>query len=140
MTILKKLLKFFIFRNTSKLGNSFVLLTNKSLIMKKLFAVLVLVMTVLAVNAQRTPVKTADLNKAIIDNVAKDYAGFTIKEATKVETNMVVTYEVVVVKGTATDTLLYDKDGKFIKKLVKQEGTTTKPAVKKEPAKTPVKK
>ena len=59
---------------------------------------------------------------------------------TKVETNMVVTYEVVVVKGTATDTLLYDKDGKFIKKLVKQEGTTTKPAVKKEPAKTPVKK
>ena len=111
--------------------------------MKKLFAVLVLVMTVMAVNAQRTTVKVADLQKPIIDNVAKDYPGFTIKEATKVETNYVVTYEVVLVKGTAQNTLLYDKDGKFIKKLVKQEGTVTKsakPAMKKAPAKHPVKK
>lgn len=110
--------------------------------MKKLFAVLVLVMTVMAVNAQRTTIKVTDLQKAIIDNVAKDYPGFTIKEATKVETNYVVTYEVVLVKGTTQDTLLYDKDGKFLKKLVKQDGTmtkTTKPDIKDE-SKPPEKK
>ena len=90
--------------------------------MKKLFVILVLVMAASAVNAQRTPVKVADLQKAIIDNVAKDYAGFTIKEATKVVTKYVVTYEVVVVKGTTQETLLYDKDGKFIKKIDAKEG------------------
>jgi len=94
--------------------------------MKKLFAIMVLMMTVLAVNAQRTTVKVSDLPKALIDNVAKDYAGFTIKEATKVVANNVTNYEVLIVKGTTQETLLYDKDGKFVKKIVKQTGTTGK--------------
>ena len=51
---------------------------------------MVLVMGALVVNAQRTPVKVADLQKAITDNIAKDYVGFTIKEATKVVENNVV--------------------------------------------------
>jgi hypothetical protein len=113
--------------------------------MKKVLAIMVLVMTALAVNAQRTPVKVTDLNKAITDNVAKDFAGFTIKEATKVVTNNVTNYEVLVVKGNVKETLLYDKDGKFVKKVVKQEGTVEKskaPATapaKQEPAKAPAK-
>jgi hypothetical protein len=86
-------------------------------------------MAVLVVNAQttkttvtnakstRTTVKVADLQKAITDNIAKDYVGFTIKEATSVTTNNTVTYDVVIVKGTTTETLVYDKDGKFVKKL-----------------------
>ena len=96
--------------------------------MKKVVFVFVLIMAVLAVNAQTTtptttkdaPVRTtvvvADLNKAIADNIAKDYAGYTVKEASSVTTNGVVTYEAVVVKGTTTETLVYDKDGKFLKK------------------------
>jgi hypothetical protein len=101
--------------------------------MKKVLFVMVLVMAALVVNAQttRTAVKVADLQKAITDNVAKDYVGFTIKDAVKVTTNNVVTFEVVVTKGTTTETLVYDKDGKFVKKVTKKEGTT----VKKEPAK-----
>lgn len=95
--------------------------------MKKLFAVMVLVMTVIAVNAQRTPVKVADLKKPITDNIAKDYPGFTIKEATMVMTNNVTNYEVVVTKGTTTETLLYDSNGKFVKKLGAQGGSTQKP-------------
>jgi hypothetical protein len=93
--------------------------------MKKVLIVMTLMMTILVVNAQtvRTPVKVADLNKAIIDNVAKDYVGFTIKEATKVTTNNVVTYEAVIVKGTTTETLVYDKDGKFVKKMAQTSGT-----------------
>jgi hypothetical protein len=106
--------------------------------MKKVFFVLVLFVAALAVNAQQDTVKTtkskstttvapqqavrasvkvADLPKPIADNVAKDYAEFTIKEATSVTLNNVVTYEILISKGTASETLLYDKDGKFLKKL-----------------------
>ena len=98
--------------------------------MKKALIVLVLIMAVMVVNAQtttkttvtkeksvRTVVLVADLQKPITDNIAKDYIGYTIKEAASVTTNNVVTYEVVVVKGTTTETLVYDKDGQFVKKL-----------------------
>ncbi len=95
--------------------------------MKKVVFVLVLMMAALVVNAQFrgatnvtmptvTIVKKADLPKTIKDNVAKDYAGFAIKGATSTNTNNVITYAVVIVKGTTTETLVYDKEGKFIKK------------------------
>jgi hypothetical protein len=93
--------------------------------MKKLFAVMIMVFAVVAANAQRTPVKVTDLQKSITDNIAKDYAGFTIKEATKVVSNNVTSYEVMVTKGTTHETLLYDANGKFVKKVVAQQGTVT---------------
>src|SRR5450759_1916196 len=101
--------------------------------MKKLLFVMVLVMGALVVNAQRTPVKVANLQKSITDNVAKDYVGFTIKNATKVVENNVVTYEVVIAKGTTQDTLSYDNTGKFLKKTEAKAGmpkTGPKPATK----------
>jgi hypothetical protein len=104
--------------------------------MKKLLFVMVLVMGALVVNAQRTPVKIADLQKSIIDNVAKDYVGFTIKEATKVVENNVTSFEVVVVKGTTQETLCYDNTGKFLKKLAVKAGNvkaTPTPAPKPTP-------
>jgi hypothetical protein len=107
--------------------------------MKKVLFVFVLLVAALVVNAQqdtvkstksksttttvapqqavRASVKVADLLKPITDNVAKDYAEYTIKEATSVTLNGVVTYEILISKGTASETLLYDKDGKFLKKL-----------------------
>ena len=97
--------------------------------MKKLLFIVALMMGALVVNAQRTPVKVVELQKAIIDNVAKDYVGFTIKEATQVVENNVVTFEVVITKGTTQETLLYDKDGKFLKKLTVKAGTV-KPVAK----------
>jgi hypothetical protein len=103
--------------------------------MKKLLFVLVLVMGALVANAQRTPVKVADLQKSITDNIAKDYVGFTIKDATKVVEKDVVTYDVVVTKGTLQETLCYDNTGKFLKKMGAKAGmvkpapkSTTKPA------------
>jgi hypothetical protein len=94
--------------------------------MKKVLFVIVLVMAALVVNAQTTAntaqakpattvVKIADLPKAIAENVAKDYAGFTIKDATCTTTDNVLTYDVVIVKDNTSHTLVYDKDGKFIK-------------------------
>ena len=97
--------------------------------MKKVAFVLVLNLAVLVVSAQttkttvtkekplRAAVMVADLQKAITDNIAKDYVGYTIKEATSVTENKVVTYEVVIVKDATSETLVYDKDGKFVKKL-----------------------
>jgi len=101
--------------------------------MKKVIVVLVLVMAVLAVNAQvpvttttkevpvRTTILVADLQKAITDNIETDYVGYTIKEATKVVKKDIVKYEVVVVKDDMTETLVYDNEGKFIKKLLPVE-------------------
>ena len=100
--------------------------------MKKLLFIAVLMMAALVVNAQatkttvtnakstRTSVKVTELQKAITDNIAKDYVGFTVKEATSITTNNTVTYEVVIVKGTTTETLIYDKDGKFVKKVTQK--------------------
>lgn len=97
--------------------------------MKKAAIVLVLIMAVMVANAQttkttvvkekplRSVVQLADLPKPITDNIAKDYVGYTVKEAASVTANKVSTYEVVVVKGTTTETLVYDKDGVFVKKL-----------------------
>ena len=103
--------------------------------MKKLLFIVALMMGALVVNAQRTPVKVVELQKAITDNVAKDYVGFTIKEATKVVENNIVTYEVVVAKGTTQETplyytLLYDKVGKFLENLTLKADTVKKKDVK----------
>lgn len=96
--------------------------------MKKVLFALLLMLAVVAVNAQttktsetkpkatHTTVQVADLQKPITDNVAKDFAGYTIKSASSVTENNVLTYHVVVAKGSTTETLIYDKDGKFLKK------------------------
>ncbi len=108
--------------------------------MKKVLIILVFMMTALAVNAQAKAttthakpaamvVKIADLPKPITDNIAKDFAGFNIKDATCTSANNVVTYEVNVVKGMDKETLSYDKDGKLIKKVAHMG--TMKPAPKK---------
>jgi uncharacterized membrane protein YkoI len=101
--------------------------------MKKLFLVALFGVAVLFVNAQtRTEIKVADLNKVITENVAKDHAGFTIKDAYKSETNGVATYEVKIAKGTDVEVLVYDKDGKFVKKEAHKSVAVTK---KQEPKK-----
>jgi archaellum component FlaG (FlaF/FlaG flagellin family) len=96
--------------------------------MKKLLSVLVFLMAVGAMNAQqtRTPVKVTDLNKAITDNITKDYAGFIIKDATQIVNNGATTYEVVISKGTTSETLLYDNAGKFLNKVNMTAGTAGK--------------
>jgi hypothetical protein len=85
--------------------------------MKKFMFVMVLVMAALVVNAQRTPVKVTDLQKSITENITKNYPGFIIKDAAKVVENSVAKYEVAITKGTTAETLVFDKDGKFLNKL-----------------------
>ncbi len=100
--------------------------------MKKLLFVIVFMMAVMVANAEvtRTPVKVNDLNKAITANIAKDYAGFMIKEATKIDDNNSITYDVVVTKGTTSETLIYDKEGNFVKKMAQKTASSGKKEMK----------
>ena len=115
---------------------------NNLLIMKKVLIALVLILAVLVVNAQATktpvvkekPIRAAvmvgDLQKTVTDNIAKDYVGFTIKEAFSLTEKDLVTYEVVIVKGTTAETLVYDKNGIFIKKIPQEFVKPTDPKKK----------
>jgi hypothetical protein len=91
--------------------------------MKKIFLMLVFVMAVAALNAQqRTSVNVGDLPKPISDYLAKDYSGFVISQATKVDLNNVITYETVITKGNMRDVLSFDSTGKFLKKIESGSG------------------
>lgn len=83
--------------------------------MKKLLVVLVLLMGVLSLNAQRTPVKISDLPKGVSDSINKEFPGYTIKETSKVVENNVTTYEVEISKGMSSKTLKFDSTGKSLK-------------------------
>ena len=100
---------------------------------------LAFVMSMVAINAQtRTAVKVTDLPKAITDNLSTAHQGWTAAEAFKVDTKGVMTYEVLAKKGTSETTLVYDKDGKYLK-MEPAKAASTAPAkssdAKKEPAK-----
>lgn len=77
-----------------------------------------------------TKIQAADLPKAITDNINKDYPGYTIKEATSVSGKNGLNYQVEVMKGATTETLLYNKDGKFLRK-VSPKATSMKHSSKK---------
>jgi hypothetical protein len=59
-------------------------------------------------------IKVSDLQKSITNLIAKEYLGYTIKNAYKVEQNKVITYDVNVTKGTKTIILSFDKNCSFI--------------------------
>jgi len=89
-------------------------------------------------NAQtRTLVKATDLQKGITDHFAKNYPGYTIKNAFKVETNKVITYELNAQKETGKITLVYSDKGTFIKaedqKPVSKATGTIKPTNQNKP-------
>jgi hypothetical protein len=105
--------------------------------MRKILLIAVLLMSVMAVNAQvdttskvmkketretkATPVKLAELPRAITETIARDYPDYSTKEASSIWENNALNYQVVVSKGTESETLVFDKDGKFLKKLPKKE-------------------
>lgn len=84
------------------------------------------------VNAQtKVEVKKADLPKAIVENIAKDYAGYSIQNAFKVTKDKQTDYDVVVLKGADKEKLEYSADGKFLKKEAVQAHTSAKKVTEK---------
>ncbi|MGD0753616.1 MAG: hypothetical protein ABR927_01035 [Bacteroidales bacterium] len=57
----------------------------------------------------RTALTAAEVPKPIADNIAKDYVGYTIKDATKVVKDKVLSYEVNIIKGATTETIVYEQ-------------------------------
>ncbi len=105
--------------------------------MKKISLVLILALAILYANAQnnkttpatttttkttttqpsnstRTPLKVADLPKAVQDDLAKSYAGYTTRDAFKLDKNNTITYKVIIEKDTNRFSLVYDNNGKFL--------------------------
>lgn len=96
--------------------------------MKRVLFVLVLMISVVALNAQtpkttathkkaaKTAINVVDLPKTITTNIAKDYPGFTVKSAKSYTGKKGLDYEVLIAKGTDNETVRYDKDGTLLKK------------------------
>lgn len=85
--------------------------------MKRLTTSLVLIMMALLVNAQLTVVNVSALPEPLPKFLNTHYPGFITEKACKViDKNNQVTYETVITKGTIKETLIFDKDGNFLRK------------------------
>lgn len=99
--------------------------------MKKLMFVLLLMITSVVVNAQRTRFSPEELPKAIKEHIAKEHPGCTVKQAVwdwsaNFVTGKVFVYDIVITDGTKEEALLFDKEGKFLRKgVVKIETAET---------------
>jgi hypothetical protein len=114
--------------------------------MKKLILISAILLSAVVMNAQvQSPtakntgapvaIKISDIPKAITDNIAKSYAGYTIKEAFTLMQEGKKDYKIIINKGTINETILYDASGNFIKKMETNSGSMaekhpTKPAPK----------
>ena len=105
--------------------------------MKKAALMMIVALTIsVFANAQtKVEIKSADLPKAITENVTKDYSGYTIQNAFKVTTNKETSYQVIVVKGTDKEKLAYSSTGAFVKKTPVVAKSAKKAPEKKAPAK-----
>lgn len=84
---------------------------------KNLLLTMVMVALVTAIIAStKTSIKPSDLPKAVTEDISKNYSGYSIKEAFKVENKGVTQFEVLVQKANNKLVLIYDKEGKFVKK------------------------
>ena len=64
----------------------------------------------------KTELKPADLPKSVTDFIAKNIKAYTIDKAFKVDSKGVITYDVLILKGADKSVLIFDKDGKFVKR------------------------
>lgn len=84
--------------------------------MKKIFLIFAFMLLILAVNAQRTQLKVSALPDPIPNFLNTNYTGFVIEKANKVVSDTKeVTYETVITKGTTHETLIFDKNGNFLR-------------------------
>jgi hypothetical protein len=96
--------------------------------MKKIIFILVLFVAAIKANGQaavlikdkfdRTPIEIADIQNHITDHITRNYPGFIINQATRVVKSNVITYEIIIVQGTTTDTLFYDQNYVLVHTIV----------------------
>jgi hypothetical protein len=95
-----------------------------------------------AFSQTRTELKPSALVKPASEFISKNFTGYSIDKVFKCLSKNTVTYEVKIVKGTEKQNLVFDKDGKFLKKdpTKTEMKATPKPAVKPVPAQDQPKK
>jgi|SRR5664280_419104 hypothetical protein len=96
--------------------------------MKKTLLLLLLLITALVVKSQsnivitdnfdRTPILFAELKAPITDFITRHYVGFIINQATRVVKHNIITYEIIIVSGLKTDTLIYDQNYNIVREIV----------------------
>ena len=109
--------------------------------MKKTLLFLLLLTTALVVNSQtsivlpdqhdRTPINIDNLKAPITDFIIKHYAGFIINQAVRVVKNNIITYEIIIVQGTTTDTLIYDRGYNIVREIVQNDSIKQSEKIKK---------
>jgi hypothetical protein len=68
-----------------------------------------------------TEIKKNELPQSVLEMLKKDYSAYEIEETAKIESKGEISYEVEVEKGKQTFDLIFDANGKLVKKLSKKD-------------------
>jgi hypothetical protein len=64
----------------------------------------------------KTELQAADLQKPVLEYIAKNFKGYSIDKVFKVDAKGVITFDVCINKDKTHEKLFFDKDGKFLRK------------------------
>ena len=64
----------------------------------------------------KTELKTSELQKPISEYITKNFSGYSIVKAFKVDAKGVIMFDICVSKDKNHEKLFFDKDGKFVRK------------------------
>lgn len=84
---------------------------------KALSLTLIMITFLVAMNAStKTSIKASDLPKAVLEDIKRNYPGYSIVEAYKVQNKSVVEFKVLIERTNVKLVLNYNKDGIFVRK------------------------
>jgi hypothetical protein len=85
--------------------------------MKKVLLTIIFGILIITIYAQtKTELQTTELQKPILEYIAKNFLGYSIDKIFKVDAKGVITYDICVNKDKTHEKLFFDKDGKFLRK------------------------
>ena len=85
--------------------------------MKRFFLVVAIIFFFASTFAQtKTEIKTSAISQGISEYISKNFSGYTIMKAFKVDNKGVMSTEVVVSKGLEKYKLAFSKEGRLVKK------------------------
>jgi len=85
--------------------------------MKKILLIFIFLCSCVLLFAQtKTELQQSELQKPILDYIAKNFKGYTIDKVFKVDDKGVITYDICVNKDKTHEKVFFDKDCKFLRK------------------------
>lgn len=84
-----------------------------------------------AFSQTKTEIKPADLSKGLVTYISKNFSGYDVDKAFKIDSKGVMSTQVMIFKGSDRIALTFDKDLKLTKKeAIKPEARPSAPAKK----------